>query len=153
MATQDKKPDVNTGELSSQAVALAEQLGRIAGTIEGTAENMMNRASLTDQLTRVRDGAASLLDSLADGAAQGRQSAQKKGAGQTRAAGTRAAGSTSSATGPRARAARAQVDLAQAPGKRHRKPAPSKRGVKKSDLRIPKMRTAEAVRHRRKSYA
>src|SRR5437763_15602913 len=136
MANQNKKSEVNTGEIGSQAVALAEQLGRIAGSIEGTAEQWVNRSSLTDQLTRVRDGAAQLLESLAGGAAKGRQSAQKGGP-----------------NGNRRRAARGQVDLAHAPGKRHRKPAPSSRGVKRSDERIPKMRTAEAVRHRRKSYA
>ena len=136
MANQDKKSEVNTGEIGSQAVALAEQLGRIAGSIEGTAEQWLNRSSLTDQLTRVRDGATQLLESLAGGAAKGRQSAQK-----------------GSGNGNRTRGARGSVDLAHAPGKRHRKPAPSSRGVKKSDERIPKMRTAEAVRHRRKSYA
>ena len=40
MATQDQK---NAADLSEQAIALAEQLGRIAGTIEGTAESWMNR--------------------------------------------------------------------------------------------------------------
>jgi hypothetical protein len=45
------------------------------------------------------------------------------------------------------------ADAAHAPGKRHRKPAPTVRGAKKSDERIPKMRTAAAVRRRRKSYA
>ena len=72
MANQDKKSEVNTGEIGSQAVALAEQLGRIAGSIEGTAEQWLNRSALTDQLTRVRDGATELLESLAGGAAKGR---------------------------------------------------------------------------------
>lgn len=147
MATQGNEPKVNTSEIGSQAVALAEQLGQIAGTIEGTAENLLNRVSLTEQLTRMRDEAARLLDSLAGGAAKGRQSTQK---GRARADAVGSAGSTSPR---RARAAKGEVDPAHAPGKRHRKPAPTKRGVKKSDLRISKMRTAEAVRHRRKSYA
>jgi hypothetical protein len=142
MATRDKKNEANTSEISSQAVALAEQLGRIAGTVEGKAEAWLNRESLTDQLTRVRDGAASLLDSLAGGAAKGRQSARKSNA-QTGAIPSPAIKESGGGG----------VDLAHAPGKRHRKPAPSKHGVKKSDERIPKMRTAEAVRHRRKSYA
>jgi hypothetical protein len=43
--------------------------------------------------------------------------------------------------------------MAHAPGKKHRKPAPTMRGAKKSDERIPKMRSAAAVRQRRKSYA
>ena len=42
MATQEQK---NASDLGEQAIALAEQLGRIAGTIEGTAESWMNRAA------------------------------------------------------------------------------------------------------------
>jgi len=136
MANQDKKTGVDT-ELNSQAMALAEQLGRIAGTIEGTAEQYLNRASVTEQLTRVRDQAMQLLEKVTGGASAGREAAQKKGGGSTN--GHRNAGG--------------RADLAHAPGKRHRKPAPSVRGAKKSDERIPKMRTAAAARHRRKSYA
>ena len=147
MATRNKKNEANTSEISSQAVALAEQLGRVAGTVEGKAEAWLNRESLTDQLTRARDGAASLLDSLAGGAAKGRQSARKSNAQKSNA-------QASAIPSPAVReSGGGGVDLAHAPGKRHRKPAPSKHGVKKSDERIPKMRTAEAVRHRRKSYA
>jgi hypothetical protein len=46
-----------------------------------------------------------------------------------------------------------RADAAHAPGKQHRKPAPTVRGAKKSDQRIPKARTAAEVRQRRKSYA
>ena len=123
MATESKSSD-----LSEQAMALAEQLGRIAGTVEGTAEAWLKNPGLADQLARVRDGAADMLKSL------------KKG--------------TKKKTGSRssARVAR-KADPARAPGKRKRKPAPSLVGVKKSDERIPKMRTAAAARQRRKSYA
>jgi hypothetical protein len=51
------------------------------------------------------------------------------------------------------RVVRQSADAAHAPGKRHRKPAPSLRGAKKSNQSIPKMRTATVVRQRRKSYA
>jgi len=54
---------------------------------------------------------------------------------------------------PAGRTPSAKADMAHAAGKKHRKPAPQMRGVKKSDERIPKMRTATAVRQRRKSYA
>jgi hypothetical protein len=131
MTTQDKKSSVNTSEISSQAVALAEQLGRIAGTVEGTAEKWMDRASLTDQLTALRDRAAQLLESLAGGAARGRETASKEG-GQAR---------------------KDRPDLAHAPGKQHRKPAPTVHGAKHSDMRIPKAKASAAARHRRKSYA
>jgi hypothetical protein len=136
MATESKASD-----LSTQAIALAEQLGRIAGTVEGTAESWLKNQALTEQLTRVRDGAASMLKSLSS------QSLMRKGSkkgGKNRKKNTDARSS--------ARTAR-MSDPAHAPGKKRKKPAPSLVGVKKSDERIPKMRTAAAARQRRKSYA
>ena len=140
MATDDQKPDTQTSELNSQALALAEQLGRIAGALEGTAEVWLNRASVTDQLTKVRDGATQLLNSLAGAAANGRRAVQRKVAPKPNRKARRSASA-------------AAADPAHARGKRHRKAAPSVRGAKKSDSRIPKMKTAAAVRRRRKSYA
>ena len=125
----------NATNLSEQAIKLAEQLGRIAGAIEGTAEGWLERQQLAEQLTRVRDGAATMLGALTR--EMQRTRLQRK---------TGARGKTS----PPARPA---ADLAHAPGKRRRKPAPSLKGVKKSDEAIPKLRTARAARQRRKSYA
>jgi hypothetical protein len=138
LATQKRK---NMPDLSEQAIALAEQLGRIAGTVEGTAQSWMDRQALTDQLTRVRDSAASMLEGLTAGLTKGRKTGRsgqpdrgkkKKGALSVRSF---------------------QADHAHAPGKRRRKPGPSLRGVKKSDETISKSKTAAAVRQRRKSYA
>jgi hypothetical protein len=57
------------------------------------------------------------------------------------------------ATAGRASAAASRrADRAHAPGKQRRKPAPTMRGVK-TDESIPKLRTAQAIRQRRKSYA
>ena len=141
MATQDQKPDTATRELNSQALALAEQLGRIAGTLEGTAEAWLNRAAVTDQLTKVRDGATQLLNSLAGGVANGRRAAQKKPAEAAANRSTRRV------------AGAANADPAHAPGKAHRKAAPTVKGAKKSDSRIPKAKQAATIRQRRKSYA
>jgi hypothetical protein len=174
MATDNRK-DTNPSALETQAVALAEQLGRIAGTIEGTAEQWLNRPAIAEQLTRVRDSASLLIDSLAGSAEKGRQAVTGSAgamSGQVRDAATKAVNAASSAVaslgasvGRRARpkqssrkaagrkAAKPAADLAHAPGKKHRKPAPTMRGAKKSDERIPKMRTAAAVRQRRKSFA
>lgn len=127
MATQDQK---NAADLGEQAIALAEQLGRIAGTIEGTAESWLKQERLAKQLTRVRDGAAQMLEGLR------RKPAPAK---------------TKKAKRPKA-AASAQSDPSHAPGKKRRGPAPSMHGVKKSDETIPKARLAEANRQRRKSY-
>jgi len=147
MATQDQNSK-NASDLGEQAAALAEQLGRIAGNIEGTAEAWLTRQKLADQLTRVRDGANQMLEGLTAGAEQGRQVA----ASAARSVGLKRGGGQVKKAKPAARAAR-QADPAHAPGKRRRKPAPSMHGVKKSDERIPKMRTAAANRQRRKSYA
>lgn len=140
-----KSKGKNGADLSEQANALAEQLGRIAGTIEGTAESWMNQQQLTDQLTRVRDGATQMLEGLSSGIAKGRKAVGnlRLASGQKSKRGKKAA--------PAARTR--QADPAHAAGKRRRKPAPSMKGVKKSDERIPKMRTAARVRQRRKSYA
>ena len=135
MATQDQKPDTTTSEMNAQALALAEQLGRIAGTLEGTAEAWLDHASLADQLTKVRDGATQLLNSLADGRKAVR--ARKSTAGK--------------ATAPRGRSA-SSSDPARAAGKRHRKPSPTVHGAKKSDSRIPKARASAQARQRRKSW-
>ena len=116
-----------------QAIRLAEQLGQMAGTVEGTAEAWLNRQRLADQLTRVRDSATEMLKRLG-------ASAPKRGSRRKVAKAVSAARSH-------------HADPAHAPGKRHRKPAPTKRGVKKSDQAIPKLRTAAAARQRRKSYA
>ena len=130
MATREQKTATDLGE---QAIALAEQLGRIAGTIEGTAESLMNRQALADQLTRVRDSASQMLEGLTGGTAKKRKAAKSKKSSRPASA--------------------RQADPAHAPGKRRRKPAPTMKGVKKSDQRIPKMRTAAEARQRRKSYA
>jgi hypothetical protein len=168
MATEDQKADTAGRELNSQAIALAEQLGRMAGTLEGTAETWLsNSSSITDQLTKVRDGATQLLNSLAGGAATGRRAAQ---ASTAPSSGSRTAGGAGVSSGSqgstaarqssrgttastRRASASASADPAHAPGKRHRKPSPSARGPKKTNASIPKMRTAAAVRRRRKSYA
>jgi len=128
MATREQK---NARDLGEQANALAEQLGRIAGTLEGTAESWVNRQALTDQLTRLRDSATQMLEGLTGGMAKRRKAKNKK---PSRAASTR------------------RADPARAPGKRRRKPAPTMKGVKKSDQRIPKMRLAAEARQRRRSY-
>ena len=130
MSTQDSK---KASDLSEQAMALAEQLGRAAGTIQGTAETWLKRQKLAEELTRVRDAAAEMLETLGAGAAKARSAVRGKPVKRVSAAVT-----TRSA------------DPAHAPGKRHRKPVASKRGVKKSDMMIPKLRTARAVRQRRK---
>ena len=54
--------------MEQRVVAFAEQLGRIAGTIQAKAEGWMDRETLNKQIASVRDGAADLLEQLAGGA-------------------------------------------------------------------------------------
>jgi hypothetical protein len=139
MATQEQK---TASDLGDQAIKLAEELGRIAGTIGGSAESWMGRQKLTDQLTQLRDTATQMLEGLTATAERGRKA-------MTSAARRRGA---KKAAKPAQVSAR-KADPARAPGKRRRRPAPTMPGVKKSDERIPKLRTAAAARQRRKSYA
>ena len=54
--------------MEQRVVAFAEQLGRIAGTLQAKAEGWMDREALNKQIASVRDGAADLLEQLAGGA-------------------------------------------------------------------------------------
>ena len=139
MATQEQK---NASDLGDQAIKLAEELGRVAGAIGGTAESWMDRQKLTDQLTQLRDTATQMLEGLTATAERGRKAmtSAARGRGRKKAA-------------KRAQVSARKADPSRAPGKRRRRPSPTMRGVKKSDERIPKLRTATAARQRRKSYA
>jgi hypothetical protein len=140
MASRERKEIADLGE---QAIALAEQLGRIAGTVEGTAEAWLTRQNLTEQLARVRDGANEMLKALAAGAERARGVTARRVRLQP----------DSVPAKKKAAASSRPADLSHAPGKRHRKPAPTLRGAKKSNQVVPKLRTAKAMRQRRKSYA
>ena len=106
-------------ELESRMLVLAEHVGRAIGTMQVKAERLVDRNALSTQLTRVRDQAAQLLDYLSS-----------RGAG---------------APAPRARAPRSGGTV-DAPGKQHRRQPAKARGVKKSDLTVPKLRAAKTLR-------
>src|ERR1700692_3767090 len=48
--------------VEQRLVAFAEQLGRIVGTVQARADGWLERRTLTEELTRIRDGAADLLN-------------------------------------------------------------------------------------------
>jgi hypothetical protein len=50
--------------MEGRVLAFAEQLGRIAGTVQAKADGWLNRETLTRQIAGVRDGAAELLEHL-----------------------------------------------------------------------------------------
>ena len=52
-------------EMQQRVLAFAEQVGRIAGTLQAKAEGWMERETLNRQIASVRDVAANLLEQLA----------------------------------------------------------------------------------------
>jgi hypothetical protein len=118
-----------TGEAMEQLVmAFAEQLGRIAGTVQAKAEGWMDRDALTQQVAGVRDSAAELLDQLAGSVTSMTRTAKK--AATTAATATSKAASKGRSGG-----------VVDAPGKKHRKPMPVD----------PRTVTAEAKRANKRS--
>jgi hypothetical protein len=118
---------VATADAMEQGVvAFAEQLGRIAGTIQARAEASMDRELLKKQIASVRDGAADLLEQLAGGSTN----ASKK-----KPAAAAARGETEGRSG----------GVVHAPGKKHRKPMPTDPGANIADSQAAKMRTAKTM--------
>jgi len=124
-ATTTNAPGATTADaMEERVVAFAEQLGRIAGTIQAKAEGWMDRETLNQQIVSVRDGAAHLLEQLADATKATKTSAvvAARGGNKGRSGGT--------------------VD---APGKRHRKPAPNDPQANVARSQANKLRTAKTM--------
>jgi hypothetical protein len=115
--------------MEEKVAVFAEHLGRILGTVQAKAEGWLDRQALRDELTNVRDSAASLLEQLTGGAqtAPAKKSPPKKAAASTNKG--RSGG------------------VVDAPGKRHRKPVPSV-GGRVDDSRIAKVKVAKESRRR-----
>jgi len=120
-------PVATTGdELQQRVVAFAEELGRIAGTVQAKAQGWMDREALTKQIASVRDGAATLLEQIAGGATK------------------------PSATLPAAAAAHRNTKgrsggVVDAPGKKHRRPMPADPDANKPASQASKMRAAKTM--------
>ena len=104
-------------------VKFAEQLGRMAGTIQAKADGWMDRETLNKQIASVRDGAAELIKHLGVGV----KKAKKKPATTAHAAKGRSGGT---------------VD---APGKKHRKPGPTNPDASIAVSQAEKMRAAKPM--------
>ena len=59
-----------SGSAEDRVIALAEQLGRIVGTVQAKAGGLMDRDALMQQISQVRDGATHLLEHLGVGGGQ-----------------------------------------------------------------------------------
>ena len=112
--------------LEQRVLALAEQLGRIAGTFQARAEGWLDRDALTNQIAAVRDGAADLLEQLAGGATKG---------STKQPVATAALGRTKGRSG----------GVVDAPGKKHRKPVPADPRAKAADSQASKLRMARTM--------
>ena len=109
------------GTTEQRVLAFAEQLGRMAGRLE--AEAATGREALNEQIARIRDGAADLLEQLAGGATEAPK--RKPAAAAPREPGKGRSGGA--------------VD---APGKRRRPRAAADPGRHMANSQAAKMRTA-----------
>ena len=120
--------------LEQRVLAFAEQLGRIAGTVQAKAAGWMDGDALKKELARVRDGAAELLQQLT-------ADAPPPVAVSPRTA------------GPAPRKTRGRSGgIVDAPGKKHRPRMPGDPGANRADSQAGKMRAAKTMvktsRHR-----
>jgi hypothetical protein len=156
-------PDANRA-IEALVVAFAEQLGRMVGTVERKTTGWLDMATLSDQLTRIRDGAADLLSHLSY---RGGTSHGEPGYAAAATVETPAADLVSeSADAPVSRVARRKPSTARpaakpraatvngrsrqhvaAEGKGRRKPRASVAGANPSEEEIPDAITTD--RHRR----
>jgi hypothetical protein len=123
--TTNTKAGTTAAALEQRAMALAEELGRIAGTLHGRAEGWMDREALAKQITSVRDSAAALLD-------------QVTGA-------TKPAPEEPSVAPARQNAKGRSGGVVDAPGKRHRKPPPADPNATRVASQAVKMRSARTM--------
>ena len=117
-----KRTSEPTSSLERQVIAFAEQLGYVAGSIHSRTEGLIDRKTLSRQVSSVRDGAKHLLEQLATGVTSRvrRKPAPTPPVRKARSGGT--------------------VD---APGKKHRKPAPA--GPPSADARARNTRVSAAA--------
>src|SRR6476469_9990901 len=113
--------------LEQRLLAFAEQLGRIAGTVQSKTAGWMDGDALKKELARVRDGAAELLEQLT-------ADAPPPVAVSTRTGGP-APGKTRGRSG----------GIVDAPGKKHRPPMPTDPGATHADSQAAKMRPAKTM--------
>ena len=125
------EPAAGSDAMEQRVLAFAEQLGRIAGTVQAKAEGWMDRDALNEQISAVRDGASDLLEQLKATASNVANSVRPH---QT------AAKSTGLVKG-RGRSG----GVVDAPGKKHRKPMPKDIRSIAADARMSTMRAGKPM--------
>jgi hypothetical protein len=106
-----KTGKADTESMEARLVAFAEQIGRIAGTVRAKADGALDPQAIRDELQRVKDRAADLLEQLAgsDGAESTGQTIKKR------------------MPQPSAKSKGRSGGVVDAPGKKHRKPTPNQK--------------------------
>jgi hypothetical protein len=117
----------SAGVMEQRVLAFAEQLGRVAGSVQAATDGWIDREGLKKQIASVRDGAADLLAQLADATT----TAGKKKAIVRKAP----AGASTGRSG-------GTVD---APGKTHRKRMASDPDARIAESQATKMRAARTM--------
>jgi hypothetical protein len=136
-----RKANQTADAIEQQVVAFVEQLGRVVGTVQAKSEGWLDPKALADQVSRIRDRAASLLRDLA--LAAGRKAPRRAG-------GRRGRGSAATPIERGARVVGRSGGVVDAPGKKHRKPVADTplRASAPESRRIAKMKTLSANRKR-----
>jgi len=111
--------------MEQRLVAFAEQLGRTVGTIHAKAEGWLEPENLNKQIASVRDGAAHLLEQLAEA--------------------TKAT-KTPAAVAPRRESKGRSGGVVDAPGKRHRKPTRNDLSANTAHSQADKLRTSKTMK-------
>jgi hypothetical protein len=121
--------------MERQVLAFAQQLGRMAGTLQARTEGWIDRRTLNEQIVKVRDGAALLLDQLAAATKPSKKPSRKKPAAAARGASKGRSGG-----------------MVDAPGKKHRPRTPNDPAANLAGSQAAKLRTAKTMvktnRHR-----
>jgi hypothetical protein len=125
--TANTSSDTPTADmLEERVLAFAEHLGRIAGTVHAKAAGWMDGDALKNELARVRDGAADLLQRLTPSGPAVAKNRPTTGAASKRS---------------RARSG-GTVD---APGKKRRPPTPTGPGANRANSQAAKVRAAKTM--------
>jgi hypothetical protein len=124
--TTDASGATTADAMEQRIVAFAEQLGRMAGTVQAKAEGWMDRDTLYRQIASIRDGAAELLEHL---------SADSSKESKSRWASTKAPKGSIGRSG----------GIVDAPGKKHRKPLATDPRATIANSQAAKMRTAKTM--------
>ena len=127
-SAESAEPTLTADVMEQRVVAFAEQLGRIVGTVQARAEGWMDRETLNKQIASVRDSASELLDQL--------KTTVTKVATATKASAAAAATSTKKGR---------SGGVVDAPGKKHRKPAPKDPRAVAADAKASTLRSGKSM--------